>query len=134
MVAIDPQPREQQQVEPGDVVDQGDTPNRAALAASETVQFAELRRAFEGLGFESAFRSPFAGAKARCCPKSLGQCPAKKERRVSPRQQIGGDQQRDGHDDGQAKPQQEAHQHFLSRDEENFRQLELRRVANGRGL
>ena len=98
-------------------------------AAGEIVQFAQLRRAFEGLGFEPAFRSALACAKARRRRQPLGQRAAEKARRVSPGQQVGGDQQRDGHDDGQAEPEEETHQRFLRRDEDDLRQLELRRVA-----
>jgi hypothetical protein len=69
IVALDAQPGEQQQAEPADVGDQRDAPDRAAPAAveqaGEIVQLAQLRGALEGLGFEPAFRSALARAKAR---------------------------------------------------------------------
>src|SRR6201984_3046569 len=59
IIPLDTQPAEQQEAEPGNVVDQRGAPDRVALAAGkdagEIMQLAQLRSAFESLGFELGF-------------------------------------------------------------------------------
>ena len=59
--------------------------------SGEMVQLVQLCCALEGLGFEPAFRSALAGAKACCRCQSLGQRLVQQERRVAPGQQVGDD-------------------------------------------
>lgn len=134
----DAEPGEQQQAEPADLVDQRRAPDDAASAAvqhaGEMVQLAQLPRAFEGLGFEVAFRSALASAKARCRRQPIAEPTPEEERRISPGQQVGGDQQRNRQRDGQAQPQEKTHQRFFRRAEDDLRQRELLRIARGRRL
>jgi hypothetical protein len=102
--ACDAEPGEQQKAEPADLVDQRRAPDRAAPAAVQKaggmVQLVQLRCAFECVGFEAAFRSALARAKARCRCQSLGQRGVQQARRVAPGQQVGDDYQYDGEGNG----------------------------------
>src|SRR5262249_7274484 len=95
IIALDTQPAEQQEAEPAEVVDQRGAPARAALApgkdAGEIMQLAQLRRAFESLGFEHVFRSALARAKTPRRRQPLRQRASEKEGRISPCEQVGGD-------------------------------------------
>ena len=126
---------EQQQAEPADVIDQRGAPDEAGPAtvqqSGEMVQLVQLCGALEGLGFEPAFRSALAGAKACCRCQSLGERLVQQARRVAPGQQVGDDQQYDGEGNGQAQPEEKAQQRFFRRDEDDLRQRELLRIARG---
>jgi len=78
-----------------DLVDQRRAPDEAGPAtvqqSGEMVQLVQLCCALEGLGFEPAFRSALAGAKACCRCQSLGQRLVQQAGRVAPGQQVGDD-------------------------------------------
>src|SRR6266850_1826676 len=95
------------------------------------VQLVQLCCALEGLGFELAFRSALARAKARCRCQSLGQRLVQQSRRVAPGQQVGDDYQYDGEGNGEAQPQEKTHQRLRRRDEDDLRQRELLRIGRG---
>ena len=59
--------------------------------AGEIMQLAQLRSAFESLGFESAFRFALARAETRRRRQPLRQRASEKEGRISPCKQVGGD-------------------------------------------